>query len=65
MIVGTIYHPSSQNNFLELLISNMKKINSVDDEIFILRDFNMNLFLNDFYILEKKNLEQQVNSKLC
>ena len=65
MIVGSIYHPSSQNNFLELLISNMKKTSSVDAEIFILRDFNMNLFLNDFYILEKKNLEQQVNSKLC
>ena len=60
MIVGTIYRPSSQNNFLELLNGNMKKINSVNDEIYILRDFNINLFLNDFYILEKKNI---LNSK--
>ena len=60
MIVGTIYRPSSQNSFLELLISNMKKINSVDDEIFILGDFKINLFLNDFYTLEKKNI---LNSK--
>ena len=60
MIVGTIYRPSSQNNFLELLNGNMKKINSVDDEIYILRDFNIHLFLNDFYILEKKNI---LNSK--
>ena len=60
VIVGTIYRPSSQNNFLELLNGNMKKINSVDDEIYILRDFNIHLFLNDFYILEKKNI---LNSK--
>ena len=33
VIVGTIYHPSSQNNFLELLNSNMNKINSVDNKI--------------------------------
>ena len=43
MIVGTVYRPSSQNNFLELLNSNMNKINSVDDEIYILGDFNINL----------------------
>ena len=60
VIVGTIYRPPSQNSFLELLNGNMKKINSVDDEIYILRDFNINLFLNHFYILEKKNI---LNSK--
>ena len=60
MIVGTIYRPSSQNNFIELLISNMKKIHSVDDDIFILGDLNINLFLNYFYTLEKKNI---LNSK--
>ena len=41
----------SQNNFLELLNSNMNKINSVDNSIYILGDFN--LFLNDSYILKK------------
>ena len=41
----------SQNNFLELLNSNMSKINSVDNSIYILGDFN--LFLNDSYILKK------------
>ena len=60
VIVGTIYRPPSQNNFLELLNSNMNKINSVDNEIYILGDFNINLFLNDSYILEKKNI---LNSK--
>ena len=60
VIVGTIYCPPSQNNFLELLNSNMNKINSVDNEIYILGDFNINLFLNDSYVLEKNNI---LNSK--
>ena len=60
VIVGTIYRPPSQNNFLELLNSNMNKINSVDNEIYILGDINMNLVLNNSYILEKKNI---LNSK--
>ena len=60
VIVGTIYHPPHQNNFLELLNSNMNKINSVDNEIYILGDFNINLFLNDSYVLEKNNI---LNSK--
>ena len=63
IIVGTIHRPTSQNNFLEFLNSNMSKINSVDNEIYILGDFNMNLFLNDSYVLEKNNIKQQVSSK--
>ena len=38
----------------------MNKINSVDTEIYILSDFNINLFLDHSYILEKKNI---LNSK--
>ena len=38
----------------------MNKINSVDTEIYIVSDFNINLFLNDSHILEKKNI---LNSK--
>ena len=60
VIVGTIYRPPSQKNFLELLNSNMDKIHSVDNEIYILGDFNINLFLNDSYVLEKNNI---LNSK--
>ena len=60
VIVGTIYHPPSQNNFLELLNSNMNKINLVENEIFILGDFNINLILTFW---KKEYLEQQVNSK--
>ena len=49
IIVGTIFCPPSQNNFLELLNSNMNKINSIDNVIYILGDFKINLFLNDSY----------------
>ena len=56
VIVGTIYHPLSQNSFLELLYSNMNTINPVDNEIYIIRDFNIKLGLKDSYILEKKNI---------
>ena len=52
--VGTIYCPPSQKNFLKLLNSDINKINLVDNEIYILGDFNINLFLNDTNILEKK-----------
>ena len=38
----------------------MNKIDLVDNEIYILGDFNINLFLNDSYNLEKKNI---LNSK--
>ena len=34
----------------------MDKFNSVDNEIYILGDFNINLFLNDSYVLEKNNI---------
>ena len=53
VIVGTIYCPPSQNNFLELLNSNMNKINPIDNEIYILRVIHINLFLTDSYVLEK------------
>ena len=34
----------------------MNKINPVDNEIYIFGHFNIYLFLNDSYILEKKNI---------
>ena len=41
----------------------MNNINLVDNEIYIIDHFNINLLLNNCYILEKKYFEQQVNSK--
>ena len=61
-IVQIICRPPSQKNFLELLIINLNKIKSVDNEIYVLGEFKINLFLNDSYVLEKKYLKQQVSS---
>ena len=54
--VGTIYHHLNQSNFLEILDDNMNKIDSINNEIYILGDFNINLYINDSYILAKKNI---------
>ena len=53
--VGTIYRPPSQSNFLEVLNDNMNKIDSINNETYIFGDFNINLYLNNSYILARKN----------
>ena len=35
---------------------NMNKIDSVNNEIYILGDFKINVYINDSYILAKKNI---------
>ena len=42
--MGIIYCPPSQGNFLEVLNNNMNKMDSVNNEIYILGDFNINLY---------------------
>ena len=59
MIVGIIYCTPGQGNFLEVLNDNMNKIDSVNNEIYILDNFNLNLYLNDLYILAKKILNNR------
>ena len=46
MTVGTIYHAPSQSSFIEVL-NNMNEIDSINNEINILGDFNINLYLRD------------------
>ena len=53
-MVRIIYRARSQGNYLKVLNNNMNKTDSVNNEIYILGDFNINLHLNDSYILEKK-----------
>ena len=60
--VETIYRPPNQSNFLEILNDNMNKIDSLNNEIYILGDFNINLYINDSYILAEKNLKEQFSS---
>ena len=52
--VGTIYCPPNQSNCLEVLNENMNKIDWISNKIYILDNFNINLFLNDSYIFSKK-----------
>ena len=53
-MVRIIYRARSQGNYLKVLNNNMNKIDSVNNEIYILGDFNINLHLDDSYILAKK-----------
>ena len=55
--VETIYRLPNQFNFLEALNENMNKVDSISNEIYILRDFNIDLSLNDSYIFPKKHVE--------
>ena len=41
---------------MEILNDNINKIDSVNNQIYILGDFNINLYINDSYILAKKNI---------
>ena len=54
--VGTIYRPTNQSNFLEVLNNTINKIDSINSEIYIHGDFNINLYLNDSDFLDKKNI---------
>ena len=53
--VGTIYRPPSQSNFFEVLNDNINKIDSINNGTNIFGDFNINLYLNNSYILARKN----------
>ena len=53
---GTIHRPPNQSKFLEALNENIKKIDSISNETYILGDFSINLSLDDFYIFSKKNM---------
>ena len=48
--VGTIYRPPNQSNFLEVLNKKMNKIDSINNEIYILGDI---LTINSFFVQEK------------
>ena len=50
LIVGTIYHRLSQGSFTETINVHFSKINTYDTELYILGDFNINLFSKQKYI---------------
>ena len=47
IVVGIIYQPHSQSEFLDIINTHFSKLYSNDNEIYILGDFNINLYHNN------------------
>ena len=52
--VGIIYKPLSQSQFLQQIITEFEALD-LDNEIYVLGDFNINLLFRDKYVLNKSN----------
>ena len=59
--VGIMYRPPSQTNFLEILNMTFEKVDIDKKEIYILGDFNINMYHNNRYIVHDDNT---ISSKL-
>ena len=55
--MGAIYRPPSQGNFTETITEHFSKININDTEIYLLGDFNINLFWKQRYIFHEMNTQ--------
>ena len=53
--VGIMYRPPSQTNFLEILNKIFEKVSLDKKEIYILGDFNINMYHNNRYIVCDNN----------
>ena len=54
-VVGKIYRPPNQINFMEIFNENLSKIDAYNVETYILGDFNINLWQNGHYVFPKHN----------
>ena len=57
LVLGTIYCPPSQGSFTETTTEKFSKINTNDTEIYILGDFNINLFSKQKYVFHQMNTQ--------
>ena len=55
--MGTIYRPHRQVSFTETITEHFSKINTNDREIYVLGDFNINLFSKQKYIFHQTNTQ--------
>ena len=55
IVVGTIYGPPNQKNFMESFNENLSKVDKNNVETYITGDFNINLWQNGHYLLQKYN----------
>ena len=51
---GVFYRPTNQAEFMDLMVEKFSNLNLKDNEIYVLSDFNINLFQNGKYILNGK-----------
>ena len=56
IVVGTIYCPPNQTNFVEIFNENLSKVDTINVETYILGNLNINLWQNGNYIFQKHNL---------
>lgn len=55
IVVGTIFRPSKSISFFETINTHFSKVDSNKNEIYILSDFIINLYLNNSCIFFQKN----------
>ena len=55
VVVGTIYRPPNQANFMEIFNENLSKVDKNNVETYILGYFNINLWQNGHYVFQKHN----------
>ena len=55
IVVRIIYRPTSKSGFLETINTHFNKLDTNNNEIYILGNFNINLYLQNSYIFQKKN----------
>ena len=55
--VGIFYRPPNKTKFIENITDDFSKLNTENNDIFILGDMNINLYYNRKYILDKNNNE--------
>ena len=56
IVVGTIYCPPNQTNFMETFNENVSNVETNMVETYILGNFNINLWQNGHYVFQKHNL---------
>ena len=61
--VGIIYKPPSQSQFLQQMITEFEALD-LDNEIYVLGDFNINLLFRDKYVLNKSNVIKKLDKNL-
>ena len=52
--IGVFYRPPNQAVFMDLMVEKFSNLNLKDNEIYLLGNFNINLFQNGNYILNGK-----------